>query len=86
MFSTSSSADTPEVVVGREPYRVDCLYKCNKTPVEIFNLLKQLEITKKFLYRTLNRYNEMSSVNDRPRSGRPRETRTKEMKIPPRTT
>lgn len=52
------------------------LYKCNKTPVDIFNLLKLLGITQKFVYRTIKRFTEMSSIDDRPRSGRPRNSRT----------
>ncbi|KAL1446800.1 hypothetical protein WDU94_010885 [Cyamophila willieti] len=34
-----------------------------------------LQISRKFVFRTIKRYNEMSSVDDRPRSGRPREVR-----------
>lgn len=55
---------------------VIALHKCNKTSVDIFNLLKPLKITQKFVYRTIKRYSELSSVNDRPRAGRPRTTRT----------
>lgn len=55
---------------------VIALHKCKKTPVEIFNLLQSLGISMKFVYRTIKRFSEMSSVNDRPRSGRPRDSRT----------
>jgi transposase len=55
---------------------VVALFKCNKTPIEIFNLLKTLKITKKFVYRTIKRFNELNTIDDKPRSGRPRETRT----------
>lgn len=55
---------------------VIALHKCKKTAVEIFKLLKPLKITQKFVYRTIKRYNELSSVNDRPRAGRPRTIRT----------
>lgn len=58
---------------------VIALHKCNKSATEIFNLLKPLKISKKFIYRTVKRYNEISSVEDRARSGRPRETRTPEV-------
>lgn len=55
---------------------VIALHKCNKKPVEIFNLLRTLGITTKFVYRTIKRFSEMSSIDDRPRSGRPRDSRT----------
>jgi len=55
---------------------VIALFKCNKTPTEIFNLLKLLKIMKKFVYRTIKRFNELKTIDDKPRSGRPRETRT----------
>ncbi|KAL1463846.1 hypothetical protein WDU94_015547 [Cyamophila willieti] len=54
---------------------VIALHKCNKSASEIFNLLQGLQISRKFVFRTIKRYNEMSSVDDRPRSGRPREVR-----------
>ncbi|KAA5621435.1 helix-turn-helix domain-containing protein [Pseudomonas aeruginosa] len=44
--------------------------------MQIFNILKNLNITKRFVYRTIKRYNEDSSVDDRSRSGRPRSVRT----------
>ncbi|KAL4132026.1 hypothetical protein QTP88_009247 [Uroleucon formosanum] len=55
---------------------VIALFKCNKTPLEIFNLLKLLKITKKFVYRTIKRFKEFNTIDDKPRSGRPRELRT----------
>lgn len=55
---------------------VIALYKCNKQVNNIFKLLKPLNITKKFIYRTIKRYNDIGLVDDRPRSGRPRQTRT----------
>lgn len=58
---------------------VIALHKCNKGPKEIFELLQPLQITMKFVYRTINRYTEASSVDDRPRSGRPRTIRTKKV-------
>ena len=45
------------------------LHKCSKTRMEIFALLKPFNIKKKFVRRAINRYNELCSVNDRPRSG-----------------
>lgn len=55
---------------------VIALFKCNKTPIEIFNLLKLLKIKKKCVYRTIKRFNELNTIDDKPRSGRPREIRT----------
>lgn len=55
---------------------VIALYKCNNQVNDISKLLKPLNITKKFNYRTIKRYNDMGLVDDRPRSGRPRQTRT----------
>ncbi|KAL4096580.1 hypothetical protein QTP88_021506 [Uroleucon formosanum] len=52
------------------------LFKCNKTPLEIFNLLKLLKITEKFVYRTIKRFKEFNTIDDKPISGRPREIRT----------
>jgi len=52
------------------------LFKCKKLLLEIYNLLKPLKITQKCVYRTIKRFSEMNTVDDRPRSGRPRETRT----------
>ena len=49
---------------------VVALHKCSKTPMESFALLKPLKTTKKFAWRTINRYNELYSVSDRPRRGR----------------
>jgi len=55
---------------------VIALFKCNKTSLEFFNLLKLLKITKKFVYRTIKRFNEFNTIDNKPRSGLPRETRT----------
>jgi hypothetical protein len=52
------------------------LLKCHKEPTEILKILKPLKLTKNFIYRTINRYNETSSVEDKSRSGRPRTSRT----------
>jgi len=52
------------------------LFKCNKTPLEIFNLLKLLKITKKFVYRTIKRFKEFNTIDDKPKSGRPHEIKT----------
>lgn len=54
---------------------VIALHKCNKSATEIFNLLKPLKISKKFIYRAVKRYLEVSSVDDKARSGRPRTSR-----------
>ncbi|CAH0401786.1 unnamed protein product [Chilo suppressalis] len=55
---------------------VIALHRCGYTPIQIFDILKNLNITKRFVYRTIKRYNEDSSVDDRSRSGRPRSVRT----------
>ncbi|CAG4973152.1 unnamed protein product [Colias eurytheme] len=52
------------------------LHRCGHSPSTIFRLLKNLKITRRFVYRTINRYNEVSSVEDKKRTGRPRSART----------
>lgn len=44
---------------------VIALFKCNKTPIEIFNSLKSLKITNKFVYRAIKRFNELNTVDDK---------------------
>lgn len=51
------------------------LYRVGKTPSEIFNLLKTLPISRRFVYRTVQRFKETNNVYDRPRDGRPRSVR-----------
>lgn len=51
------------------------LHRVGKSPTEIHNLLKTLPITKRFVYRTVQRFNETNDVYDRPRDGRPRSVR-----------
>lgn len=41
---------------------VIALFKCNKSPLEIFNLLKPLKMTQKFVYLPIKRFNEMKCV------------------------
>ncbi|RVE44681.1 hypothetical protein evm_010700 [Chilo suppressalis] len=55
---------------------VIALHRCGYAPIQFFDILKNLNITKRFVYRTIKRYNEDSSVDDRSRSGRPRSVRT----------
>ncbi|KAI8426797.1 hypothetical protein MSG28_014480 [Choristoneura fumiferana] len=52
------------------------LHRCGQSPSTIFKLLKNLNITLRFIYRTIDRYNEVSSVEDKKRIGRPRSVRT----------
>lgn len=52
------------------------LYKVGKTPSFIFDTLNPLGISRMFVYRTIERYDETQGVEDRPRSGRPRSVRT----------
>lgn len=52
------------------------LHKAGKKPMEIFKLIKCLGASRNFVYYTLRRYRETSSIDDRQRSGRPRSIRT----------
>ncbi|XP_055918417.1 uncharacterized protein LOC129950507 [Eupeodes corollae] len=52
------------------------LHKCGKNSNQIFELLKPLGLSRMFVYRTIKRFDELSRVEDRPRSGRPRVART----------
>ncbi|KAI8430379.1 hypothetical protein MSG28_000669 [Choristoneura fumiferana] len=52
------------------------LHRCGHSPSTIFKLLKNVNITLRFMYRTIDRYNEVSSVGDKKRIGRPRSVRT----------
>ena len=56
---------------------VIALHKVGMEPNTIFETLHSLGISRMFVYRAINRYNETSSVYDRKRSGRPRIIRTK---------
>jgi transposase len=58
---------------------VIALHKVGMEPNAIFKTLHTLGISKMFVYRAINRYNETSSVCDRKRSGRPRSVRTKKV-------
>lgn len=55
---------------------VIALHKCGKSPSDIFNLLKPLNISRMFVYRAIKRYDELLGTEDRGRSGRPRTVRT----------
>lgn len=52
------------------------LHRAGHSPGEIFRLLRSLGISRRFVYRAIDRYNETQGVDDRPRSGRPRSVRT----------
>lgn len=52
------------------------LYRCGHSPTKIFKLLENLKFSLRFVYRTIERYSEVSSLNDKKRSGRPRTART----------
>ena len=58
---------------------VIALHLGKKSTIEIVRLLKHLEIDRWFVYRTIKRYNETGSVNDRPRSGRPKSATSKKI-------
>ncbi|CAK1602157.1 unnamed protein product [Parnassius mnemosyne] len=55
---------------------VIALHRCGYAPIQILDILKNWNITKRFVYRTIKRYNEDSSVDDKSRSGRPQSVRT----------
>lgn len=55
---------------------VIALHKCGKSAAEILKLLKPLKITKRFIYRAIERFNETLGIDDRARTGRPRTVRT----------
>ena len=52
------------------------LHKAGKNGKQIFTLLKPLNISQKFVYRTIQRFRETGDVVDRARPGRPRTART----------
>ncbi|KAI6651224.1 Transposase [Oopsacas minuta] len=47
---------------------------------EIFQKLKNGKVSPKLIYRTIKRYKDTGSLNDKPRSGRPRSVRTPALK------
>ena len=51
---------------------VIALHKCGKSDSQIFELLKLLKISRKFVYLAIKRYKEQWDVEDRAWSGRPR--------------
>ena len=55
---------------------VIALHKVGTSPSDIFQTLKKLKISKMFIYRTIQRFVETGSIDDRPRAGRPHDVRT----------
>lgn len=55
---------------------VIALHKVGMQPSDIFKTLHTLGISRMFVYRAIERFNDTSGVSDRERSGRPRTTRT----------
>ena len=55
------------------------LYHQGKTPPEIFQELKNFQINRMFIKRTLGRFLETYSIDDRPRSGRMSSVTTKKL-------
>lgn len=53
------------------------LHKVGFAPMDIFKTLKKLGINRMFIHRTINRYIKDGRIDDNPRSGRPRDIRTK---------
>lgn len=54
---------------------VIALFKYNKTPLEIINLLQPQKIMNKFVYRTIKQLNNLNTIADKLRSRHPRKTR-----------
>lgn len=52
------------------------LLKCGKERGEIFRILRPLKVTRCFVYRTVDLFEETGGIIDRPKSGRPRSVRT----------
>ena len=52
------------------------LFKAGKKPMDIFREVKTFGVSRNFVYYTIKRYKETSSMQDRQRSGRPRSVRT----------
>ncbi|UYV63812.1 WNT5B [Cordylochernes scorpioides] len=49
---------------------VIALHKVGQSPSSIFKLLQNLNITRQFVYRTIERFNKAGTINDLERSGR----------------
>lgn len=65
-----------EVSIKEHRQSVISLHQAGNSPAEILRSLRGLGISRKFIYRTIQRYNASESIEDRPRSGRPRSVRT----------
>lgn len=57
---------------------VIALYRKGKTAGNIFKLLKHAGFNRRFIYRTIDRFNETQGIEDRHRKGRPKSVRTAE--------
>ncbi|KAJ8962938.1 hypothetical protein NQ314_005655 [Rhamnusium bicolor] len=76
----SVTAFSMEWGVNENRIAVIALFKCGKSQSEIFEVLKPLPISRMFVYRAIKRYDELSGIQDRERSGRPRTVRTPNVK------
>ena len=56
------------------------LFKAGNPNGEIFRILKNEKVGRRLIHRTIQRYKYTGSVKDRPRSGRPRTVRTRNLK------
>ena len=65
-------------VVLKRKFIIEHLEKGMRPP-EIFKLGKKLKINRIMIKRTIDRYKETMSIEDLPRSGRPRTTRTRKL-------
>lgn len=75
-FGFSLQSINMEWGVKENRVAVIALHKCGKSAGQIFELLKPLGISRMFVYRAIARFGELSGVEDRPKSGRPRVVRT----------
>ncbi|KAF2900630.1 hypothetical protein ILUMI_05556 [Ignelater luminosus] len=55
------------------------LHKVRKSVSQMYSLLKELPITERFVFRTIARYKETGSVEDRPRKGLLRSSHTEKV-------
>ena len=56
------------------------LFKSGNSNGDIFRILKDQKVGRRFIHRTIQRYNDTGSVQDRPRTGRPPTIRTRNLK------
>ena len=60
--------------------KIIALFETGSSKKEIFQKLKDENVSLKLIYRTIKRYDDTGSIIDRPRSGRPRSARSPALK------